>query len=110
MTGETPMNQVLASAALAGFALSSAPGLARPLDACVPAAERAALVAVDRTPAIGQTYVAGSPFAVQPRVLRVEVDVFGPQSLVYRADVTLNEACEATSTDLTLENNPWYRW
>ncbi len=98
------------AAAFAAAGLGSA-GLAKPLHDCIPAAERAGTALIERGPAIGQVYVSGTAFAVEPRKLRFEVDVFGPQTFVYRVDVTLDAACNVQDIDTWLQNNPYGgRW
>ncbi len=106
MTGET-MTPLAVIGVAVGAAAFSSPSLARTISACVPSAERAALAAVEKTPAIGQETIYGSPYVASPGVLRVEVDVFGPQSINYNVDVTLDGACNVLATSTTLENNPW---
>ncbi len=101
---------IFAAAAVCSAGLSSA-GLAKPIHDCIPAAERAGTALIERGPAIGQVYVSGTAFAVEPRKLRFEVDVFGPQTFVYRVDVTLDAACNVQDIDTWLQNNPYGgRW
>ena len=71
--------------------------------------DRAALQAVDKTLPIGQTMVLGQPVAVRPGVLRLEVEVFGPETLVYEVDATIDSACNvlAASTRLGSKPNLW---
>jgi len=98
--------------ALAAFAVlagATADAFSKPMADCIPTAKHAALDVIAKTPAIGQMTVFGTPFAIEPDKLRIEVDVFGPQSLVYRVDVTLDQACTVLATTAELENNPWYR-
>ena len=98
-----------ALAAFSSFVALRSAAMAEPLADCIPTAKNAALDVIARTPAIGQTTVFGTPYAIEPNKLRVEVDVFGPQSLVYRVDVTLGQACTVLAASAELENNPWYR-
>ena len=80
----------------ASFASADAP--------CDATVNRAALHAVNRIPVIGQTTVLGRPFTIDRGVLRVEVDVFGPQSQVYAVDVTIDSACRVLATSTRLES------
>jgi len=75
---------------------------------CIRTVNQASLDAVNRIPVIGQTTALGRPFAIEPGVLRVEVEVFGPQTQVYAVDVAIDSACRvlATSTRLESEANP----
>ena len=114
MTGETmapetaqagaakrlPLFVAILSAATFSSALSAASA------ACDATVDRAALQAVNKIPVIGQTSVLGTPFTIDHGVLRVEVDVFGPQSQVYEVDVTIDSACRvlAASTRLDAES------
>ena len=112
MTGETmapetaragavkrlPLFVAILSAATFSSALSAASA------ACDATVDRAALQAVNKIPVIGQTSVLGTPFTIDRGVLRVEVDVFGPQSQVYDIDVTIDSSVLATSTRLESES------
>jgi len=102
MTGETR------SAATFGLALSAAAfitaSFASAGAACDATVDRAALQAVNKIPVIGQTSVLGQPFAIDHGVLRVEVDVFGPQSQVYEVGVTIDSACRVLATSTRLES------
>ena len=105
------MKELLVIAAVVGAAGVSSACRARPIHDCVPAAERAATALIERGPAIGQVYVSGTAFAIDPRKLRLEVDVFGPQTFVYRVDVTLDDACYVQDIDTWLINDPYGgRW
>ncbi len=101
------MKTLLVIAAALGAVGIYSDGLASPLDACVPSARKAAIALIERGPAIGQVTSPGTAFAVNPRKLRFEVDVFGPQTYVYRVDVTVDEACNATDFDTWLLNDPY---
>ena len=98
------MQPLPAAAALLGAAMCSAPSLAQVSPDCVGAVDRAAVAAVNHIPVIGQTTAHGSPFALKPGVLRVEVDVFGPQSQVYAVDVSIDSACRVLATSARLES------
>ncbi len=93
--------------AAAASLILSQPVFAQPVGACAPEARQAAMAHIERTPAIGQVTSPGSAFALDPRRLRFEVDVFGPQTYVYRVDVTVDRRCNATDFDTQLLNNPW---
>jgi hypothetical protein len=71
---------------------------------CAKIVDAAALRAVERIPVIGQTTAFGSPFAIEPDVLRVEVDVFGPQTQIYAVDVTVDSECNVLATSTRLES------
>jgi hypothetical protein len=96
------------SAATFGLALSAAAfipaSFASAGAACDATADRAALEAVNKIPVIGQTTVLGSPFAIDRGILRIEVDVFGPQSQVYAVDVTIDSACRVLAASTRLES------
>jgi hypothetical protein len=109
MTGEFALRPGPAIGAALGAAAFGAPAFASPISHCVPSAEKAAIAAVARSPAIGQETVYGSPYEAGPGVLRFEVDVFGPQSMNYRVDVTVDGACKVLGTSALLINNPWNR-
>jgi hypothetical protein len=100
--------QPLSVAAVVLSALCSSPGLAAMSEDCARTVDQASLQAVNRIPVIGQTTVLGRPFAIEPGVLRVEVEVFGPQTQLYAVDVAIDSACRvlATSTRLESEANP----
>jgi hypothetical protein len=85
----------------------SSAAIAKPISDCIPVAKRAALGVIARTPAIGQMTIFGTPFAIEPHIVRVQVDVFGPQTFVYRVDVTIGPVCNVLATNAELENNPW---
>ena len=72
--------------------------------ACDATVDRAALQAVNKIPVIGQTSVLGRPFTIDGRILRVEVDVFGPQSQVYAVDVTIDSMCRVLALSTRLES------
>jgi hypothetical protein len=72
--------------------------------ACDATVDRAALQAVNKIPVIGQTSVLGTPFTIDRGVLRVEVDVFGPQSQVYAVDVTIDSARRVLATSTRLDS------
>ena len=98
-------------AAVLGAAGVSPACLAKPIHDCVPAAERAATALIERGPAIGQVYVSGTAAAVDPGKLRFEVDIFGPQTFVYRVDVSVDAACNVQNIDTWLQNDPYGgRW
>ena len=97
---------LIAAAGLASCAIASEAG-AKPLQACIPAARNAAVALIERGPAIGQVTSPGSAVAAGPHKLRYEVDIFGPQTYVYRVDVTVDEACNAIDFDTWLLNNPF---
>ena len=99
------MTRLAAIGALSAALITSASD-ARTSGACVPAADRAAVAAVVRTPALGQVTVSGSPYAIAPNALRVEVRVFGTQTLVYAVDVKLDSACRVLATSARLESRP----
>jgi hypothetical protein len=99
------MNLLLLAAAAAS--ILSVPALAAPVGACAPAARQAAVAHIENGPAIGQVTSPGSAFTLDPHRLRFEVDVFGPQTYVYRVDVTVDGRCNATDFDTQLLNNPW---
>ena len=101
------MKPLLAIAAALGFVGINSATLAGPVDTCIPSARKAAIALIERGPAIGQVYSPGSAFAVDPHKLRFEVDIFGPQTYVYRVDVTVDNACNATDFDTWLLNNPY---
>jgi len=84
--------------------MCSSPSLAQTSDDCVRTVDQAALQAVNRIPVIGQTTALGRPFAIEPAVLRVEVDVFGPQSQVYAVDVMIDSACRVLAASTRLES------
>ncbi len=88
--------------------MCSSPALAEISEACAKIVDQASLKAVNRIPVIGQTLVLGRPFASERGVLRVEVEVFGPQTQIYAVDVTIDSACRvlATSTRLESEAEP----
>jgi ABC-type phosphate transport system substrate-binding protein len=69
---------------------------------CAASANEAALQAVGRTNPLGQMQVYGNPFAIAPNVLRVEVDVFGPQNPTYSVDVSIDQACRVLSASARL--------
>jgi len=103
------MSRIPVVAAAMAAAVFSPPGFAQTHPRCAQSADRAAVAAVERTPAIGQTFVSGIPFEVRPGVLRVEVQVFGGNpSYEYLVDVKLDGACGVLGTSIRLENNPWY--
>lgn len=114
MSGEARVlkKPLSAVAGLLGAALCSSATLAatRISDICVNAVDRAALQAVARTLPIGQTTVYGRPFMAEPSVLRTEVEVFGPQTLLYEVDVTIDGACDVLAASTRLENNPERAW
>lgn len=89
-------------------ATGNSPALAQIGEVCARIADEASLKAVNRIPVIGQTTVLGRPFEFKPGVLRVEVEVFGPQTQVYAVDVAIDRACRvlATSTRLESEAEP----
>jgi hypothetical protein len=91
----------------AASAVLSQPVLAAPVGACAPAARQAAVAHIENGPAIGQVTSPGSAFALDPHRLRFEVDVFGPQTYIYRVDVTVDGRCNPTDFDTQLLNNPW---
>jgi len=101
------MKSLFVTAVALGAVWINSEGLAQPLGACVPSAREAAQALIERGPAIGQVTSPGSAFTVGPRKLRFEVDVFGPQTFVYRVDVTVDQACRATDFDTWLLNNPY---
>jgi hypothetical protein len=86
------------SAATFSSALSAASA------ACDATVDRAALQAVNKIPVIGQTSVLGQPFTIDRGILRVEVDVFGPQSEVYEVDATIDSTCRVPATSTRLES------
>jgi hypothetical protein len=69
---------------------------------CAAAANEAALKGVGRTNPLGQMQIYGNPFAIAPNVMRVEVDVFGPQNPVYTVDVAIDSACRVQSVSTRL--------
>jgi hypothetical protein len=85
-------------------AAAFSPVLSAASAACDATVDRAALQAVNKIPVIGQTSVLGTPFTIDRGVLRVEVDVFGPQSQVYEVDVTIDSACRVLATSTRLES------
>jgi hypothetical protein len=95
-------------AVLLSAAMGNSPALAGISEACAKIADQASLNTVNRIPVIGQTMVLGRPFAIKQGVLRVEVEVFGPQTQVYAVDVTIDRSCRvlATSTRLESEAEP----
>ena len=95
-----------AVAIILSFAACSSACFAQSSGGCAKIVDNAALQAVNKIPVIGQTTVFGSPFAIERRVLRVEVDVFGPQTQVYSVDVTIDNACNVVATSTRLESNP----
>ena len=100
------MKPLLVIAAASGVALIGPPAFAKPIHDCIPAAEDAATTLIERGPAIGQTYVSGTAAAIDPRKLRFEVDVFGPQTYVYSVVVTVDPACNVRDIDTWLQNDP----
>jgi hypothetical protein len=72
--------------------------------ACDATVNRAALQAVNKIPVIGQTSVLGRPFTIDRGVLRVEVDVFGPQSQVYDVDVKIDRDCRVLAATTRLDS------
>ena len=92
--------------AVFGAALWSNASFAAISEDCTTNVDRAAVQAVNRTLPIGQTTVFGSPFAIKPDVWRVEVDVFGPETLVYSVDATVDRACRLLATSTRLESRP----
>jgi hypothetical protein len=72
--------------------------------ACDATVNRAALQAVNKIPVIGQTTVLGQPFTIDPGVLRVEVDVFGPQSQVYDVDIRIDSDCRVLAATTRLDS------
>ena len=98
------MKPLSAVMAMLSAALFSSAGFAGTRDGCTKIVNAAALRAVDRIPVIGQTTALGSPFAIEPGVLRVEVEVFGPQTQVYAVDVTIDDACNVLATSTRLES------
>lgn len=81
-----------------------APAVAAPADRCAAVVAQAGLDAIERTRPIGQTHVFGSPFAFTPSLQRVEVDVAGPQTLIYEVDVTIDASCKVLATSARLES------
>ena len=92
--------------AVFGAALCSTASFAAIGEDCTTNVDRAALQAVNKTLPIGQTTVFGSPFAIKPDVWRVEVEVFGPETLVYSVDATVDRACRVLATSARLESRP----
>jgi hypothetical protein len=87
-------------------AICSSASCASISDGCTKIVDRAALQAVERTLPIGQTMVLGRPFAVEPGVLRLEVEVFGPETLVYEVDTTIDSSCRVLEASTRLESKP----
>jgi hypothetical protein len=85
------------------------PSVAKENVDCTNVVNAAALQAIARTNPLGQTFVQGQPFVIDPNVLRVGVEVFGAQDLLYSVDVRVDGACHALSTSTRLESNPWRR-
>jgi len=102
-------NLLSALAALVGCAFSSSASFARIGDDCTRTVDHAALQAVGRTLPIGQTTISGQPVRIAPGVLRVEVEVFGPQTLIYAVDATVDQACNVVATSARLESAPTVR-
>lgn len=101
------MNSLPFVAALSLAAFSSSVFAQTP-PRCTPAADKAAVAAVEKTPAIGQVFVSGIPFVPEPGIVRVEVQVFGGNpSYEYLVDVRVDHACDVLGTTIQLENNPW---
>ena len=92
---------ILAASLAAGC---SGPAPAAPVESCAAVVAHAGLEAIERTRPIGQTHVFGSPFAFTPSLQRVEVDVAGPQTLIYDVDVTIDPACRVLGTSARLES------
>jgi hypothetical protein len=72
--------------------------------ACDATVNRAAWQAVNKIPVIGQTSVLGQPFTIDRGVLRVKVDVFGPQSQVYDVDVKIDSDCRVLAATTRLDS------
>jgi hypothetical protein len=85
------------------------PSVAKENVDCNNVVNAAALQAIARTNPLGQTFVQGQPFAIDPDVLRVGVEVFGAQDLLYSVDVRVDGACHVLSASARLESNPWRR-
>ena len=100
------MKAIALLAAASGAAMFAPAAFADPA-ACIPSARNAAMALIERGPAIGQVTSPGSAFELNPHKLRFEVDVFGPQTFIYRVDVTFDRRCNATDFDTQLLNNPY---
>jgi hypothetical protein len=85
------------------------PSVAKENVDCTNVVNAAALQAIARTNPLGQTFVQGQPFVIDPNALRVGVEVFGAQDLLYSVDVKVDGACHVLSTSTRLESNPWRR-
>jgi hypothetical protein len=106
MTGEArgSMLPVSVATALVSAVLCASPGMAQMSERCAGIVTQASVRAVGRTPVIGQTIALGRPFAIEPGVLRAEVEVFGPQTQLYEVDVTIDSACRVLAATTRLES------
>ena len=106
MTAEArgSMQQLFAGAALLSAAMCSGPGLAGMSADCAAIVSNASLQAVSRAPVIGQTIARGRPLAIEPSVMRAEVEVFGPQTQIYEVDVAIDRECHVLATSTRLES------
>jgi hypothetical protein len=105
MTAETRgSTRQLFAAALLSAAMCSTPSLAGMSADCAAIVNKASLQAVNRAPVIGQTIALGRPFAIEPSVMRAEVEVFGPQTQIYAVDVAIDRDCRVLATSTRLES------
>ncbi len=101
-----PSSLTLISTVL-GIATFGSPSFAKENVDCATVVNAAALQAIAKTNPLGQTFVYGQPFAVEPNVLRVEVEVFGAPDLLSSVDLTVDGACDVLSTSTRHKSNPW---
>jgi hypothetical protein len=98
------MKPIFAVAAVLSAAICGSASYAEADGGCAKVVDAAALRAVNRIPVIGQTSARGSPFMIKPGVMRVGVEVFGPQTQIYAVDVTIDDACRVLATSTRLES------
>jgi hypothetical protein len=106
MTGEAAgrMMRLAAISAILSCAEIASVSFAKANVDCAGVVKRVALQAVNRTDPFGKMTVFGEPFAIEPSVIRVEVDVFGGDNPIYSVDVTIDDACKVLSTSTRLES------
>ncbi len=91
------MKPLLVIAPLLSGALFGCASSAQISDSCAALISRTELQTIARTNPLGSMRVFGRPYAIEPGMLRAEVDVYGGDNPIYSVDVKVDGACNVIS-------------